>query len=162
MIEFSASISSTRTSIASYQSTYEREAVAVRTQNQTQNPLLNAQQNQIVDEVGISQEAIAQFEEAQRLNEQIRNYSDYLNGDNNSVLSFVANDNESRTEISGQSTKLSASVTVAEYNEETLNISGTIDDDGNLSTLTVSKETINAQYISAEITREDFSFYASA
>ena len=161
MIEFSASISSTRTSIASYQSTYEREAVAVRTQNQTQNPLLNAQQNQIVDEVGISQEAIAQFEEAQRLNEQIRNYSDYLNGDNNSVLSFVANDNESRTEISGQSTKLSASVTVAEYSEETLNISGTIDADGNLSTLTVSKETINAQYISAEITREDFSFYAS-
>ncbi len=167
MIEINASVTSTRTSITSYQATSERNALAVRSNGNNKPPsasVLNNQQNQIVDEVGISQEAIAQFEEAQRLNEQIRAYSGYLNGDDapSSVISFVANanDNDADVEIAGQSTKLSASITVAEYSEETLSLSAKIDDDGNLTELTISKESISAQYISAEITSEEFSFYA--
>ena len=165
MIEFSASVTSSRTSIASYQATSERNSLSIQgEQGHHKAPPpsdLNNQQRQIIDEVDISQSAIQQFEDAQILINELQNYVDYLNGDaSENLVQIVANDNEADVTIAGQSTKLSASITVAKYEEETLSISGSIDDDGNLTELTVSKESISAEYISAEVSFEEFSFFA--
>jgi len=173
MIEFSTSITSSKTSIASYQAISERNSIEISGAEKKRPPPppasgasgSNNQQQQIIDEVDISQAAIAQFEQAQLLIEELDNYLDYLNGQSPSdtvslTVPTTANDNEAVTEISAQSSRLSASITVAEYSEETLSISGTIDDAGNLTALSVSKESISAQYVSANITREEFSFFA--
>ena len=163
MTEINASITRTQTSVTSYQASYERNTLAYQKRGDEALNLTN-QQNQIVDEVGISQEAIQQLEEAQRLDQQLRAYNDYLNGDAqpNILVTLTANDNTPDVEIAGQSTRLSASITIAEVSQETLSVSATLDDDGNLTELSVSKESISAQYIQADITSEEFSFYARA
>ena len=163
MTEINASITRTQTSVTSYQASYERNTLAYQKRGDEALNLTN-QQNQIVDEVGISQEAIQQLEEAQRLDQQLRAYNDYFNGDAqpNILVTLTANDNTPDVEIAGQSTRLSASITIAEVSQETLSVSATLDDDGNLTELSVSKESISAQYIQADITSEEFSFYARA
>ena len=163
MIEINASITRTQTSVTSYQASAERNNLAYQKRGDESQNLTN-QQNQIVDEVGISTEAVQQLQEAQRLDQQLRAYNDYLNGGTqpNILVTLIANDNEPDVEIAGQSTRLSASITIAEVEQETLSVSAKLDDDGNLTELSVSKETISAQYIQADITSEEFSFYARA
>lgn len=163
MIEINASVTRTQTSVTSYQASAQKSTLAYQKRGAVLSNLTN-QQNQIVDEVGISTEAIQQLEEAQRLNQQLRAYNDYLNGNAqpNILVTLTANDNTPDVGIAGQSTKLSASITVAEVQQETLSISAKLNDEGNLTELSVSKETISAQYIQADITSEEFSFYARA
>lgn len=122
---------------------------------------LTKQQNQIIDEVGVSSEAVDKLREAQVLAEQLKKYLDYLKGkdllQNYRVLPY---DNNADVTISGRSTTLAGSVTVASYSEETLDIAATFDDDGNLTELVVDKTSVSAEYVKADIILEDTQFFA--
>ena len=167
MVEFNASFRSVETSVTQINASIERNALAVRANGARDNSdnlsLLNNQQQQIIDEVGISEAAIQQFEDAQILAEQLQGYLDYLNGGSRNVeVQLTANDNEPNVEIAGRSTRLAADITVATYNEETLEISGTIDDAGNLTELSIERTSISAEFVQANLILEDRQFFASA
>jgi len=101
--------------------------------------------------------------DAQILAEQLQGYLDYLNGGSRNVeVQLTANDNEPNVEIAGRSTRLAADITVATYNEETLEISGTIDDAGNLTELSIERTSINAEFTQASLILEDRQFFAAA
>ena len=167
MVEFNASFRSVETSVTQINASIERNALAVRANDARDNSdnlsLLNNQQQQIIDEVGISEAAIQQFEDAQILAEQLQGYLDYLNGGSRNVqVQLTANDNEPNVEIAGRSTRLAADITVATYNEETLEISGTIDNAGNLTELSIERTSINAEFTQASLILEDRQFFAAA
>jgi len=164
-IEIQASFRSVEASYTSIQASSERNTLAIEQRgNRPPPPALNNQQQQIVDEVGISQEAIAQFEEDQILAEQLQGYLNYLNGnrEESNLVQIIANDNESDVTISGSSSRLSASIEVATYTEETLDINATFDDAGNLTDLSVSQTTITAEHVRAELILEERQFFAQA
>lgn len=164
MIELNASFRSVETSVTQVQAAYEQSSLAVRSKNQPPPPppALNNQQQQIVDEVGISQEAITKFEEATALADQLQNYLNYLNGESSqpNSVTITANDNEPSFTIAGESTKLSASVTVATYEEKTLDINAKFDDAGNLQELRIDATSITAEYVKAELITEQRQFFA--
>ncbi len=168
MIELNASFKSTEISVTQLKASAERNALAVQTNNQQKpsSSLLNDQQRQIVDEVGISDAAIQKFEDAQILADQLRGYVDYLNGNSNSEsgfpISITANDNEPTTTIAGSSSKLSASVTAVSFKEETLDINAKFDDAGNLTELSIDKTSVTAEYIKADLILEERQFFAQA
>ena len=101
---------------------------------------------------------------------QLQDYLDYLNGNvsDDDALNIqittpsTANDNEQTATIAGRSTRLAASVEVATYTEETLDINATFDDAGNLQELSISQTSINAEYIRAEASYQDTQFFARA
>lgn len=162
MSQVVATYRSIEASYTSIQATSQRDALAVKIGGDKKpSNILNPQQQQIVDDVGISQEALQKFEDAQLIAKQLQDYLDYLNGrKNSSKVQIVPVNQEASVEISGRSTKLSASIEVATYKEETLQITADIDDEGNLTSLSIDKTTISAEYISANISFEDFQFYA--
>lgn len=164
MSQVVATYRSIEASYTSIQATSQRDALAVKIGGDKKpSNILNTQQQQIVDDVGISQEALQKFEDAQLIAKQLQDYLDYLNGrvDASNVQIVPANQ-DSSVEISGRSTKLSASIEVATYKEETLQITADLDEDGNLTSLSIDKTTISAEYISANISFEDTQFYARA
>ena len=164
MVELNLSLRSVEASVTQFQASSERQLLAARVSGEeSQSSLLNNQQKQIVDEVGISQEAIQKLEEAQILAEQLRQYTDYLNGrDGTATIRIVANDNEPDVEIAGRSTSLSASFTQVSYTEETLDINAKFDDAGNLQELSIDKTTVSAEYTRADLILEDRQFYIAA
>jgi len=165
MIEIQASFTSVEASYTSIQASSERHALAIEKKGNRPPPppSLNNQQQQIVDEVGISQEAIAKFEEAQALADQLQGYLDYLNGNTDDItVQITANDNEANTTIAGSSSKLSASIEVATYKEETLDINAKFDDAGNLTELSIDKTSVTAEYIKADLILEERQFFAQA
>lgn len=167
MIELNASFKSVETSYTSLQVSSERHSLAVERQGNKAPPPppLNNQQQQIVDEVGISQEAIQKFQEAQALADQLIGYLDYLNGntDNDGTsVQIISNDNEPSVTIAGESSKLSASIEVATYKEQTLDINAKFDDAGNLQELSINASSITAEYVRAELITEQRQFFAQA
>ncbi|GEM_PF-2828595 len=167
MVEINASFRSVETSVTQINASVERNALAVQTNGARDNgnnlSLLNNQQQQIIDEVGISEAAIQQFEDAQILAEQLQGYLDYLNGGSRDIqVQLTANDNEPNVEIAGRSTRLAADITVATYNEETLDVSATFDDAGNLTELSIEKTSIRAEFVQANLILEDRQFFAVA
>lgn len=163
MIELNASFRSVETNVTKLQAYSEKKSLAVLSkENKSDSPLLNAQQQQIIDDVDISAGALKQLEEAQALATQLQQYLDYLKGRNdNNRISLVPKD-KPNVVIAGESTKIAASITVATYQEETLDINAKFDDDGTLRELTIDKKSISAEYIDAQFVREDFSFIAAA
>lgn len=166
MIELNLSVKSSQLNVTSYQATTERNTLNVQVGGNNPTPsALNNQEQQIVDQVGISPEALQKFEDAKLLANQLQNYSDYLNGKNKGQggnVRLVANDNKPDVTISGQSTQLSASYTLATYYEETLDVSAQFDDDGNLQSLSIDQSKISATYEKAELILNDSQFYLSA
>lgn len=140
-----------------------RQNLALAYQDKAPSDILNTQQQQIVDEVGISEAAIQKFEEAQALIEQIQSYTDYLFGrdrDNNSV-NLTEPNGEATAVVAGRSTELSASITTASIREETLDINARFDDDGNLEELTISKTETNIEYERIEASLRDTQFFGA-
>ena len=171
MIEISASFTSAQASYTKIQASSERSAVAIegRGNKTPPPPNLSNQEQQIVDEVGISEQAVQKFQEAQALATQLQDYLDYLNGktsDNGTSVQITApttaNDNDQGTTIAGRSTQIAASVEVATYTEETLDINAKFDNAGNLQELSVSQTSITAEYVRAEASYQDTQFYARA
>jgi len=164
MSQVVATYRSIEASYMSIQATSQRDALAVKIGgDKKRSNILNTQQQQIVDDVGISQEALQKFEDAQLIAKQLQDYLDYLNGRKDEVnVQIVPTNQEASVEIAGRSTKLSASIEVATYKEETLQITADLDDEGNLTSLSIDKTTISAEYISANISFEDTQFYARA
>lgn len=164
MIEVNASFRSVEASVTQVKTYSERNALAVRAEgDRPQSSLLNPQEKQIVDEVGISAEALQKFEDAKLLADQLQDYMDYLNGAGKSnLIQITANDNEPDVVIEGQSTKLAASVTAVTYKEETLDINAKFDDSGNLQELSIDKQSITAEYVKAELITEQRQFYIAA
>ncbi len=175
MIELNASFTTAQASYTKIQATSEKSNVAIEGRNEVRGnrppppPNLSNQEQQIIDEVGISEAAIQKFQHAQALATQLQDYLDYLNGNSSDdgtsiqiTAPTTANDNEPSTTISGRSTQLSASVEVATYTEETLDINAKFDDAGNLQELSVSKTSITAEYIRADIAYQDTQFFARA
>lgn len=143
-----------------YQSSHQDLAVKVGSA-QPSNQDLSAQQRQIIDDVGISQEALVKLREAQDLANQLQNYLDYLNGKSSGLSVEIAPaEGRGDIEISGQSTNLATSIKVATYKETSIDAVANFDDLGNLTSLSISKTEIEAQYIQASVALEKTQFYA--
>lgn len=167
MTELNISLRSVEASYTSLQVSSERSSLAVARQDagSSSPSQLNNQQQQIIDEVGISQEAIQQFQEAQALADQLIGYLDYLNGNTDSdgtSIQITANDNQPSVTIAAESSKLSASIEVATYKEQTLDINATFDGAGNLQELNINASSVTAEYVRAELITEQRQFFAQA
>jgi hypothetical protein len=161
MQQVELSYRSTQASVTSLQYQSSRQDLAVRLGQPSQNLDLSRQQRQIIDEVGISQEAVAKLREAQELANQLQNYLDYLNGKTKALgVQIVPVEERGDIEIAGQSTNLAASITMANYKEISIDVSASFDDAGNLQSLSVSQSQVEAQYIQANISLEQKQFYA--
>ena len=164
MVEVNATFKSLELSYTSFQASRESQSLAVRANSsRLSSSLLNPQENQIVDDVGISSEAVQQFEEAKILADQLQNYLDYLNGrgGDDGVLRITENDNQPDVEIAGRSTNIAASIEIATYSEETLEVQASFDDSGNLQELSIDRTIVTAEYIRADFILEDRQFYAA-
>ncbi len=167
MVELNLSLRSVEARVTQFEASSERNALAVQVGNRNaQTSLLNNQQQQIIDEIGISQEAVQQFEEAQVLADQLRQYTDYLNGRDNAPtniqITATTNDNEPDVTIASRSSRLAASVTVVSVQENTLDVHATFDDVGNLTELSIDRTSISAEYVRAEFITEQRSFFSQA
>ena len=173
MIELNASFKSVETSVTQVQASYERSALSIQSNGVRSNnqpppptPASSVQQQQLVDEVDISAEALQKFEEATALADQLQNYLDYLNGTSSEPYSVsitpTANDNSPDITIAGEQSKLSASITVATYEEKTLDINAKFDDAGNLQELSIDTTSITAKSVKAELITEQRQFFAQA
>ncbi len=163
MIEINASFRSVEASVTSYQATSQRDALTVKIGSNRDKPsLLNKQEKQIIDDVAISNDAVKQLESARAVSEKLSAYLDYLKGRNdNNQVRLTARNNDPAVTIQGRSTNIAASVTVASYREETLDINAKFDDAGNLQELSINKTTITAEYVQADLIVQDHQFYAS-
>lgn len=158
-----ASYRSVQAEITSFQATAQRQSLDVRINgNQKSSHLLNRQERQIVDDVGISEEALKKLDDLRQLEQQLKEYLDYLKGhDRGYLVTLSPRNEESAVEIQGRSTNISASITVASYHEETLEIAASVDDDGNISELTITKTETTSEFVQAEFILEDTQFYAA-
>lgn len=158
--EISLSYQRTQAQFTSVQVNSRERSLALAYKDKNPSDILSRQQQQIVDEVGISEAAVKQFEEAQKLAAQLEAYNDYLygRGGGNSVR-LKKLDGQATVYVAGQSSELSASITTAQIHQETLDIKAQFDDDGNLQELSVKKTEINVEYISAELITRDTQFF---
>ncbi len=163
MSQVVASYRSIEANVMSFQASSQRQSVSVQGSGvKKHSHILNTQEQQIVDEVGISDAAVKQFEESQLLAQKLQEYLDYLKGRESRDLPRIKSlDDEASISISGRSTNLAASVTVGSIKEETLEIVADFDDDGALSALTVTQTQTTVEFIHAEIILEDRQFYAA-
>lgn len=140
-----------------YQSS--RQDLAVRLNKPSQNQDLNPQQRQIIDDVGISQEAVLKLREAQELANQLQNYLDYLNGNARELgIEITPSEGRGDIEISGQSTDLAASITVARYKETSIDVMAQYNDEGDLQSLSVQKSSMSTQYVKVSAIMENSQF----
>ena len=163
MIEGSIKIHSVSAEITQLRAQSERQALAYKASKPAPASIFNTQENQIIDDVNISDAAVKQLEEARALNQQLQKYLDHLKGNNkagNNVRLVPANNN--REEVATRVTSFDASITAGTITEETLEIDFTLDDDGNLKELTVSASKTTTEFVSAEFTLSDTQFYASS
>lgn len=123
---------------------------------------LNTQQQQIVDEVGISDEAIQLFEEAQRLANQLQAYNDYLfGGDRDNLVRLTEPNGQSTAVVSGRSSELAASITTASIREETLDINASFNESGDLQELSITRTETNIEYERIEVSLRDTQFFGA-
>jgi len=153
MIEVNASITAYQRQSITVESQLQRNAVAFRGgSGNSDSPLLNAQQNQIVDDVGISPEAIQKLEQARVLENQLRQYLNYLKGEApQNVLLVEANDNSEGARIDARSESLSASISYTETTATQTNISARFTDEGELVDLAIDQIRVSEKSISVEL-----------
>lgn len=162
MIEGSIKIQSVSAEVTQLRAHSERQAIAYKSSKPAPASIFNNQENQIIDDVNISDAAVKQLEEARALNQQLQRYLDHLKGNNqasNNVRLAPANGN--REEIAARVTSFDASITAGTITEETLEIDFTLDDVGNLKELTVSVSKTTTKFVSLEFMLTDTQFYAS-
>ncbi len=160
--EISLSYQRTQAQITSVQVNAQQQNLALAYQNKNPSSILNKQQQQIVDEVGISDAAIKQFEEAQKLAAQLQSYTDYLLGrDRDNKVQLKQPDDEATVYVAGRSTALSASITTASIAQETLDVKARFDEEGNLEELSISKTETNIEYKRLELSLRDTEFYGA-
>jgi hypothetical protein len=157
-----ATYQSTQASVTKFQASAERQTLGIQIGNDKKSPsLLNSQQKQIVDDVDINPDALKKLEEAQVLARQLQEYLAYLKGREDKPAPQLSKpEAEASAVIQGRSTKLAASVTVAQYKEETLKITADFDDEGSLTSLTIDKREVTAEYVRADLLLEDRQFFA--
>ncbi len=161
MQQVQLSYRSIEASVTSVQYQSNRQSIAIKQGAPSPKQDLTPQQRQIIDDVGISQEAVLKLREAQDLANQLQNYLDYLNGNSQGLnIEITPSEGRGDIEILGQSTNLAASITVASYKETSIDVAAEFDDEGNLTSLAVSKTQIEAQYIQASASLEQTQFYA--
>lgn len=161
MTQVLASYRSTQAEFVSLQASSQQTSLTVLAKDNSPSNLLNKQENQLADEVSISPEAIEKFEEARRLQEFLDSYLRYLKGEPDDELPKVGEVNgEPTAVVAGQSTNISASITAGRITEESLEIAADIDEEGNINALTVTKTETTVEFVSAELSVQDFGFYA--
>lgn len=162
MSQVVASFRSVEAELTSVQLSSQRQSLAVRVGGGEKPNLLNKQQNDIVDGVDLSQEAVQKLEEAQALARQLAEYLDYLKDrGSNPLARITAPDENPDAVIAGRSTNLAASITAGKITEKTLEISADFDDEGNLSELTITKTQASVEFVRADFILEDRQFYAA-
>ena len=165
MTQIVASYRSVEADVTSYQAALQRQNLSLNiTGKKPKDENLSPQAQQIVDDVGISQEALDKLKEAQKLADYLQSYLDYLKGRGKTPPARIIPPQEGsgpRVEISGQSTNLAASVTVGSIRAETLEVTATLDDNGNISELSITKTSTTIEFAQIDITRQDQQFYAS-
>ena len=162
MSQVVASFRSVEAELTSVQLSSQRQSLAVRVGGGEKPNLLNKQQNDIVDGVDLSQEAVQKLEEAQVLARQLADYLDYLKGRGpNPLARITAPDENPDVVVAGRSTNLAASITAGKITEKTLEISANFDDEGNLSELTITKTQASVEFVKADFILEDRQFYAA-
>lgn len=161
--EISLSYQRTQAQFTSVEVNASRKNIALAYQNKNPSDILNRQQQQIVDEVGISDAAIKQFEEAQKLAKQLEAYTDYLYGRDreNNTVRLKEPDDKATAVVAGRSTELSASITKASIQQETLDINARFDEEGNLEELSISKTETNIEYERIEVSLRDTQFFGA-
>ena len=160
MIEGSIKIQSVSAEVTQLRAHSERQAIAYKSSKPVPASIFNTQENQIIDDVNISNAAVKQLEDARALNNQLQKYLDYLKGKDNDKIRLVPA-NSNREEIAARVTSFDASITVGKITEETLEIDFTLDDAGNLKELTVSASKMTTEFVSLEFMLTDTQFYAS-
>jgi len=163
-IQGSISISSVQAEISQISAKSERQAVAYRSNSNPSSPasFLNAQENQIVDDVNISDAAVKQLEQARALNDQLQSYLDYLKGnDQNKTNVRLVPTSAPTQEIAARATSLEASITAGKVTESNIDIDFTLDDNGDLSSLSVEASKTTTEFVSTSYTLSDTAFYAS-
>lgn len=156
-----ATYRSVETNVTHVQLASSRQDIAIQLNNSSKIDDLNLQQQQLVDEVVISQEAVDKLQQAQKLLKHLQNYLDYLYGREKKVdVKIGLPEDNPEVTIEGRSTNLAASVTVVTYSEESLEILADFDDGGNVTGLSIAKTSIDAEYIHASYILEDTQFYA--
>lgn len=162
MIEGSIKIQSTSVEITQLKARAERQALAYRSSKPSQNTIFNRQENQIIDDVNISDAAIKQLEQARSFNNKLEKYLDYLKGNNQNkrdVRLILQNRNDEQ--ISARVTSFDASITAGKITGETLEIDFTLNDIGNLTDLTIGTSKTTTEFVSSERTLSDTQFYYS-
>ncbi len=164
-IQGSISLQSVQADITQITAKSERQALAYRSGSKSPSPsLLNTQENQIVDDVNISDAAVKQLQDARALNNQLQRYLDYLKNDSEEegrVRLIPAQDKNHQEEIAARATSFEASITAGTIIEETLDIDFTLDDEGKLTELTISASKTTTEFVRAEYTLSDTQFYAA-
>jgi hypothetical protein len=161
MTQVLASYRSVEANFTSFQASVQKQSLAAQVRSEPAPPnLLNKQQSQLADEISISDSALQKFEEARRVEEQLRAYLNYLKGREEDKPHIIPDEQEPTAVISGRSTNISASITAGSIHEESLEISADIDDEGNLNSLTVTKTEKTVEFVHAELILEDTQFYS--
>lgn len=162
MSQVVASFRSVEAELTSVQLASQQQSLAVRLDGGEKPSPLNKQQNDIVDDVDLSQAALQKLEEAQVLARQLEQYLDYLKGRSKNLLPRITAPAENPdVVIAGRSTNLAASITAGKITEKTLEISADFDDEGNLNELTVTKTQTTVEFVKADFILEDRQFYAA-
>ena len=150
MIELKASISTYSRQQIQMESQVKRQSVAVSSNRENNSATLqNAtnQENQIIDEIGISDSAINKLNDAKALSDKLKSYLDYLNGKSpQSVLIIKANDNdESTVRINAQSVAASTNISYIKTTASQTNINAKFTDNGQLIDLEINQIRISEE-----------------
>lgn len=161
MIEGSIKIQSLQADITQVKAHSKHQSLAYASSNKNQSsPLFNKHENQIIDDVNISDSALKQLENIQILNKQLQKYINYLKGNNdNNKVKIVPDDNRKEA-IAAKATSFDASITAGKIIEKTLDIDFKLNDDGSLNELTVSTSETTTEFVNAKFTLSDTQFYA--
>ncbi|MCI5060008.1 MAG: hypothetical protein MRY79_02930 [Alphaproteobacteria bacterium] len=162
MTQIAVSYRSVEVNVTSLQVAEQRQRFDLRVgQKPEPSNILNNQERQIFDDVGISDAALEKLEEAKKLAEQLQDYLDYLKGrGRENSVKITPPQGEPSDVIAKRSTRLAASVTVGSITEKTLEISAEFDEAGKLSELSVSKSETTVEFVRAELTLEQRGFFA--
>lgn len=161
-IQGSLSIQSVQADITQIAVRSERTALAYQSGSKASGSLLlNTQESQIIDDVSISDAAVKQLEDTRALNNQLQRYLDYLRGeDNQTSVTIISKDNRPEA-IAARATTVEASITAGKITETNIDIDFSLNDDGQLTELTVKASQTTTEFIRAEYSLNDTQFYAS-
>ena len=114
------------------------------------------QEQQIIDDVGISAQAIEQLQAARALADQLQDYLDYLNGraPQNVLLTDVdgpENPNAENVQINAQATSLSASISYTETTATQTSISAEFTDEGELINFEIDQIRVSERELNVEL-----------